>query len=61
MLKWGIVFAIVPLIVGILGLTGIATGAAEIAKGLFVIFLIIFSVFLALVLTGANDLKKCRR
>ena len=42
MLKWGIVFAIVPLIVGILGLTGVATGAAEIAKGLFVIFLMIF-------------------
>jgi uncharacterized membrane protein YtjA (UPF0391 family) len=46
MLKWAIVFFVVSLIAGALGFTGVARGAARIAKVLFGILLVIAIVFL---------------
>lgn len=44
MLKWAIIFAVIALIAGALGLKGLARGAGAIAKFLFVIFLLIVVV-----------------
>lgn len=51
MLKWSLVFFIVSIIAAAMGFTGIASGAAEIAKVLFYIFLVLFLVSLLLGLT----------
>jgi uncharacterized membrane protein YtjA (UPF0391 family) len=42
MLKWALMFLVVALIAAVLGFGGLATGAAGIAKLLFVLFLIVF-------------------
>jgi uncharacterized membrane protein YtjA (UPF0391 family) len=47
MLYWAAVFFIIALVAGVLGFGGIAIGAAEIAKVLFFVFLIVFLVSLA--------------
>jgi uncharacterized membrane protein YtjA (UPF0391 family) len=44
MLYWAAVFFVIALISAVLGFGGIAAGAAEIAKILFFIFLIVFAV-----------------
>ena len=46
MLHYALVFFVVALIAAIFGFTGIAVGAAEIAKVLFFIFLVLFVVSL---------------
>ena len=46
MLRYALIFFIVALIAALFGFTGIAVGAAEIAKILFFIFLILFVVSL---------------
>jgi uncharacterized membrane protein YtjA (UPF0391 family) len=46
MLYWTLLFFVVALIAGLLGFTGIAVGAMEIARILFFIFLILFIVSL---------------
>ena len=48
MLKWAIIFLVISLVAGALGFTGIASGAARIAKILFAIFLAIFLILLVL-------------
>jgi uncharacterized membrane protein YtjA (UPF0391 family) len=48
MLKWALIFAVIALVAGLFGFTGIAAGAAAIAKFLFVVFLILCVVFLVL-------------
>ena len=42
MLGWSLTFLIIALLAGLLGLAGIAGAAAWIAKGLFVICLVLF-------------------
>ena len=54
MLKWAIIFLVISLIAGAFGFTGIARGAATIAKVLFAIFLILFVVFLILAFTAVG-------
>lgn len=44
MLQWSFTFFVFALIAGLLGFTGIAAGAMEIAKILFVIFLALFLI-----------------
>lgn len=44
MLYWAAVFFVIALIAAVFGFGGIAVGAAEIAKILFFIFLVIFIV-----------------
>ena len=42
MLKWSATFLIIAIVAAILGFTNIAAGAAEIAKIIFYIFLVLF-------------------
>ncbi len=44
MLYWAAVFFVIALVAAVFGFGGIAVGAAEIAKILFFIFLVIFIV-----------------
>ena len=46
LLKWAAIFFVIALIAAAFGFTGIAAGAASIAKVLFYLFLGIFVVFL---------------
>jgi uncharacterized membrane protein YtjA (UPF0391 family) len=57
MLKWAIIFLVISLIAGALGLTPIARGAAMISKILFgiaIVLVLLFILFLVLTL-GAVD------
>jgi uncharacterized membrane protein YtjA (UPF0391 family) len=56
MLKWALIFLVISLVAGALGFTGIARGAATIAKILFGIFLAIFVVLLLLGLLAGETL-----
>ncbi len=55
LLKWAAVFFIVSVIAGLLGFTGIATGAAALAQVLFYLFLGIFLILLTAGLIVANN------
>ena len=57
MLKWALIFFIVSIIAALFGFTGIAAGAAEIAKILFFLFLVLCAIFLALGVFAANKLR----
>ncbi|GAA0494674.1 DUF1328 domain-containing protein [Pigmentiphaga sp. GD03639] len=48
MLRWAAIFFVIALIAALFGFGGIASGAAEIAKILFYIFVIVFVVTLLL-------------
>lgn len=48
MLYWAAVFFVIALVAALFGFGGIAAGAAEIAKVLFFIFLVVFLVTLLL-------------
>jgi uncharacterized membrane protein YtjA (UPF0391 family) len=58
MIKWAIIFAIISIVAGLFGFTGIAAGSAGIAKFLFVAALIIFLIFLALALFAGKKLSE---
>jgi len=51
MLRWSLYFFIIAIVAGAFGFTGIAVGAAEIAKVLFYLFLVLFLASLILGLT----------
>ena len=42
MLKWSATFLIIAIVAAIFGFTGIAQGAAEIAKIIFFVFVVLF-------------------
>jgi len=48
MLYYAAVFLVIALIGGVLGFTGIAAGAVEIAKILFFIFIVLFVISLVM-------------
>ena len=55
MLEWATIFLVIArLVAGALGFTGIARGAATIAKVIFFIFLAIFVVMLILAVLGIS-------
>jgi uncharacterized membrane protein YtjA (UPF0391 family) len=56
MLRWALLFAIIAIVAGLLGFTGIAAGAAVIAKTIFYIFLGLVVVFIILGITVARKL-----
>ncbi len=58
MLRWALAFLIVAIVAGILGLSGVAIISAEIAKALFVIFLIGFLITLVLGLTVSRKITR---
>lgn len=57
MLKWALIFFIVSLVAALFGFTGIAAGAAAIAKTLFYIAVLLFVLFLVLGLFAARSVK----
>lgn len=56
-LKWALIFFIISIVAGLFGFTGIAVGAAEIAKVLFFICIVLFFIFLVVGLLTAQKLK----
>lgn len=52
MLKWALIFLVVALIAGALGLTPIARGAAAISRILFALFFIGLIIVVVLILFG---------
>lgn len=54
LLKWAAIFFVIALIAAAFGFTGIAEGAAEVAKILFYIFLFLFAVALIVGLVVAR-------
>lgn len=58
MLRWALIFAIISIIAGVFGFTGIAAGSAAIAKVLFGIALALFLIFLVAALAVGNAVSK---
>jgi uncharacterized membrane protein YtjA (UPF0391 family) len=56
MLRWALIFALIAVVAGLLGFTGIAAGAAVVAKTIFYIFLGLVVVFVLLGVTVAKKL-----
>ena len=54
MLRWSLGFFVVALIAAVFGFGGIATGAADIAKVLFFVFLVVFFVSVVMGLVGGG-------
>lgn len=54
MLKWALIFFVISVIAGFFGFTGIASGAATIARWLFFIAIAIFVIFLILAFTAGQ-------
>jgi uncharacterized membrane protein YtjA (UPF0391 family) len=54
MLKWALIFLVISLVAGALGFTGLARGAATIARVLFGIFLALFLLLLILALLAGE-------
>ncbi|MGE3872083.1 MAG: DUF1328 domain-containing protein [Parvibaculaceae bacterium] len=52
MLKWAIIFFLISIVAGALGFSGVARGAAGIAKILFALFLALAVIFLILLFAG---------
>jgi len=48
MLSWALAFFIISIIAAVFGFTGIASGAEEIARILFVVFVVLFLVSLVI-------------
>jgi len=46
MLRWALIFLVISLIAALFGFTGISVAAADIARVLFFIFIVIFVVLL---------------
>ena len=57
MLKWALIFFVISLLAGVFGFTGIASGAAAIAKILFYIAVALFLLFLVLGLIALKAVK----
>jgi uncharacterized membrane protein YtjA (UPF0391 family) len=51
MLRWALIFAVIALVAGVFGFTGIEAGAADIARTLFYVFVAFVIVFLVLGVT----------
>jgi uncharacterized membrane protein YtjA (UPF0391 family) len=58
MIKYAIVFAVVSLIAGAFGFTGIAADSAGIARILFGLFLILAVIFVVLAALGVGAAEK---
>lgn len=54
MLKWAIILFVISVIAGALGFSGVASGAATLAKILFGLFLVVAIIFLILAWTAGE-------
>lgn len=62
MLRWAILFLIVAIIAGVFGFGGIAAAATDIARLLFVVFLVLFLIALVVGRRGTSppiDIDSC--
>lgn len=57
MLRWAVIFFIVAIVAAVFGFGNIAAGATDIAKILFVLFLILFVVSLLMGLVKGKPIK----
>ena len=57
MLKWALIFFIISLIAGVFGFTGVASGAAAVARILFYIAVTLFLLFVVLGVIALNAVK----
>ena len=55
MLRWALIFAVIAVVAGLFGFTGIEAGAADIARAIFYVFVGLVVVFLVL---GVTIFKK---
>ena len=55
MLGWVVIFLVISIIAGILGFTGLMVAAAEIAKILFFIFIVLFLVSIVFFLISRSN------
>jgi uncharacterized membrane protein YtjA (UPF0391 family) len=55
LLKWALVFLVISLVAAVFGFGGIAEGAADIAKVLFFVFLVLFAVVGVLAMTAVKS------
>jgi uncharacterized membrane protein YtjA (UPF0391 family) len=58
MLRWALIFFIIAIVAALFGFTGIAAGAATIAKVLFFVAVAIFLIFLVLGLMAGRALTR---
>ena len=58
MLKWALIFFIVSIIAGLLGFSGVAAGAASIAKILFFLFLAVAIGIVILAVMAGKKISK---
>ncbi|MCB5177534.1 DUF1328 domain-containing protein [Microvirga lenta] len=56
MLKWALIFFVIAIVAAMFGFTGIAAGAATIAKWLFFIAIAVFVILLILGLIAGETL-----
>jgi uncharacterized membrane protein YtjA (UPF0391 family) len=54
LLKWALICLLISLVAGAFGYTGLARGAAQLAKILFFIFLVLFLVILILAISAGQ-------
>jgi len=60
MLRWAAGFFVIAIIAAIFGFGGIATGAADIAKVLFFLFLVVFVVSLVMGMVNGGRVRSRR-
>jgi uncharacterized membrane protein YtjA (UPF0391 family) len=56
MLRWALIFFVIAIIAALFGFTGIAAGAATVAKWLFFLAVAVFVIFLILGLVAGESL-----
>ena len=54
MLRWAVIFLIIAIVAPLFGFTGIAAGAAAIAKFLFGLFLLLCLIFFVLAISAGR-------
>jgi uncharacterized membrane protein YtjA (UPF0391 family) len=57
MLRWALIFAIISVIAGVFGFTGVAAGSAAMAKILFGIALTLFLIFIIAALAAGRAIE----
>ena len=54
MLRWAVIFLLIAIVAALFGFTGIAAGAAAIAKFLFGLFLLLCLIFFILAMSAGR-------
>jgi len=54
MLRWALAFLVLSIVAAVLGFTGLASAAADVARMLFFLFLLIFALLLVIGLAAGQ-------